>query len=119
MTALFSYSTNKAGQFNKGTDNPISKNVKTRVSNDEVISPPKKGDAPISKKNNKPIEIHHEGQNPNGPFHEMHPSDHRYGGNDKKNHPDKGNPSKIDRTQWKKDRRNYWKNEWDNGRWDN
>ncbi|WP_302052589.1 HNH/ENDO VII family nuclease [Virgibacillus pantothenticus] len=103
----------------KKIDNPISKRIKARVPNDEVISPTKRGNAPMSKKDNKPIEIHHKDQNPDGPFYEMHPSDHRYGKNDKINHPNKGNPSKIDRKQWRKDRRNYWKGEWDNGRWDN
>ncbi|GIP61913.1 hypothetical protein J32TS6_04680 [Virgibacillus pantothenticus] len=103
----------------KKIDNPISKRIKARVPNDEVISPTKRGNAPMSKKDNKPIEIHHKDQNPDGPFYEMHPSDHRYGKNDKINHPNKGNPSKIDRKQWRKDRRNYWKSEWDNGRWDN
>ena len=43
-----------------------------------------RGNAPVSNKDGKPIEIHHNDQKPLGPFDEMHPSDHRYGENYKK-----------------------------------
>ena len=49
----------------------------------------------------------------------MHPSDHRYGENFKINHPIIGETSQIDRKQFRKDRRKYWRSEWDSGRWDN
>ncbi len=62
--------------------------------------------------------FHHNEQSPTGPFDEMHPSDHRYGENYQKNHPDYNQPSKIDRTQFRKDKRGYCENEWDNGRSD-
>ena len=63
------------------------------------------------------IEIHHDEQNPNGPFKEMTRTDHRLGVNYKKNHPNHTQKSKIDRTQWKYQQRKYWENEWDSGRW--
>lgn len=97
--------------------NPISGNMKNRVSNKEVTPPKTRGNAPVSKKDNRPIEIHHEGQNPKGPFSEKHASDHRYGDNYKKNHPDYDKTSKIDRKQFKKDKKEYWENEWDGNRW--
>lgn len=49
-------------------------------------------------------------KNPIGYIDEMHPSDHRYGENYQKNH---NQPSKIDRTQFRKDKRGYWETEWD------
>ena len=76
-----------------------------------------RGNSPISIKDNRPIEIHHNNQNPNGPFREMHPSDHRYGSNYRANHPYYNQPSQIDRTQWKNWVNEYWGNEWDRGRW--
>ncbi|ANB62379.1 HNH/ENDO VII family nuclease [Anoxybacteroides amylolyticum] len=87
-------------KFAKGTGNIISDNMKTRIPNNEIFAPNKRGNAPISKKDNRPIEIHHEGQNPNGSFHEMHASDHRFGENYKKNHPSYNEKSGIDRKQF-------------------
>ncbi len=104
---------------NGGCTVDISSNMKSRVENSEVIKPNKRGNAPISKKDNRPIEIHHDEQNPNGPFFEMHPSNHRYGQNYKKNHPNYNKKSKINRKEFKKATRKYWSKEWDNGRWDN
>ncbi|AGX44484.1 HNH/ENDO VII family nuclease [Clostridium saccharobutylicum] len=99
------------------TNNPIINNIRNKVPNDEVNSPESRGNAPISNKDGRPIEIHHNDQKPEGPFDEMHPSDHRYGENYKENHPNYNEPSKIDRKQFRKHRREYWENEWDNGRW--
>lgn len=48
---------------------------------------------------------------------EMHPSDHRYGENYKNNHPNYNGKSKVDRTQFREWKREYWEQEWDNGRW--
>ena len=62
----------------------VSKNIKERISNDELNPPTKRGNAPTSKKDGKPIEIHHDNQNPNGPFYEKTQTDHRLGGNYKK-----------------------------------
>ena len=95
----------------------ISKNIKSKVANDEIDPPTERGRAPKSKKDGYSIEIHHDEQNPNGPFKEMTRTDHRLGVNYKKNHPNHTQKSKIDRTQWKYQQRKYWENEWDNGRW--
>ena len=46
----------------------VSKNIKERISNDELNPPTKRGNAPTSKKDGKPIEIHHDNQNPNDHF---------------------------------------------------
>jgi len=90
-----------------------------KLPNDEIHPPPKRGNAPISKKDDKPIELHHRGQKPDGPVDEMHPSDHRYGKNQKKNHPNTGQkPSAIDRKEFKKWRKKAWEEEWDSGRFE-
>ncbi|SHN02816.1 intein C-terminal splicing region [Anaerosporobacter mobilis DSM 15930] len=98
-------------------ENPVIDNMESRVPDSEVEIPNKRGNAPTSKKDGKPIEIHHDEQNPNGPFKEMHPSDHRYGENYKKNHFNYNQKSKVDRTQFRKWKNEYWNSEWDNGRW--
>jgi hypothetical protein len=95
----------------------VSKNMKERVPNDELEPPTKRGNAPISKKDGKPIEIHHNEQNPEGPFYEKTQTDHRLGGNYKKNHPNYSEKSKINRSQWAQQKKKYWENEWDAGRW--
>lgn len=53
-----------------------------------------------------PVEIHHEGQNPQGPFKEMSRQEHRGKGNFKKNHSNLNKPSKIDRNEFKKQNKN-------------
>ena len=77
----------------------ISKNMKERLPNDELDPPTERGRAPISKKDGKPIEIHHGEQNPEGPFYEKTQTDHRLGENYKKNHPNYTEKSKINRSQ--------------------
>ena len=81
--------------------------------NRNLLNPPTKwGNAPTFKKDGKPVEIHHEQQSPNGPFREMHPNEHRGKGYDKENHPNKNLPSSIDRNEFYKAKREYWKNEY-------
>ena len=63
--------------------------------------------APTFKSDGKKVEIHHEGQNPNGPFKEMHKNEHRGKKNYKKNHPNINRPSKIDRREFDKARKEY------------
>ena len=92
--------------------------MRNKVPNNNINPPKKRGNAPISKKDNRSIEIHHNEQMPRGPFDEMHPSDHRYGQNYKQNHSNYNEPSKIDRKEFRKWKREYWENEWDGGRWD-
>lgn len=101
----------------KNTGNPIIDKMQNRVPNNEISPPSKRGNAPISNKDGKPIEIHHRNQEPLGPFDEMHISDHRYGENYKNNHPYYNTQSKVNRTQFRKWQREYWAQEWDNGRW--
>lgn len=111
------YKGDVAGKSGSKTGNPVIDNMKNKVPNNEVTAPSKKGNAPISNKDGEPIEIHHNEQEPLGPFNEMHPSDHRYGDNYKKNHPNYNKRSKIDRIQFGKWKREYWEKEWENGRW--
>ncbi|WP_276880496.1 HNH/ENDO VII family nuclease, partial [Bacteroides heparinolyticus] len=78
-----------------------------------LLNPPSKpGNAPTFKKDNKAVEIHHEGQNPNGPFKEMSQHDHRGKGNYSKNHPKMVENSKINRVEFNKAKKAYWKNEY-------
>jgi len=45
--------------------------------------------------------------------------DHRLGDNFKKNHSNTGQEaSQIDRAAWRKEQKDYWKSEWDSGRFD-
>ena len=83
----------------------------------KALSYSMRGNAPISKKDGKPIEIHHNEQNPEGPFYEKTQTDHRLGGNYKKNHPNYSEKFKINRSQWAQQKKKYWENEWDAGRW--
>jgi hypothetical protein len=89
-----------------------------KLPNDEVIPPKKRGEPPCSKKDNKPVELHHRNQDPKGSIDEMHPSDHRYSPNYKDNHSDNG-PSDIDRNTFSTWKKGYWKRQWDSGRWNN
>jgi RHS repeat-associated protein len=82
---------------------------------DQLNPPQAPGLAPTDKETGLPIEIHHVGQNPKGPFKEMKQGDHRGKGNKNKNH-DPKKKSTINRNEWKKQKGNYWKNEWDKGR---
>ena len=78
-----------------------------------LLNPPSKsGNAPTFKQDGTPVDIHHEGQNPNGPFKEMHWQEHRGKGNFKKNHPNLGQPSQIDRKEFEKAKKEYWKKEY-------
>jgi hypothetical protein len=53
----------------------------------KLLNPPsKKGNAPTFKEDGTSVEIHHVGQNPNGPFKEMHKDNHRGKGVDVINH---------------------------------
>ena len=46
--------------------NPVIDNMQSRVPDNEVIPPKVRGNAPISIKDGKPIEIHHNDQQPLG-----------------------------------------------------
>jgi hypothetical protein len=83
----------------------------------EIAAPPaKRGNAPTGADGN-PVELHHRGQQPGSPLDEMTQTDHRGKGNFNKNHNNTGQkPSEIDRSQWRQQQRDYWKREWDSGR---
>ena len=70
---------------------------------------------PTFKSDGGKVEIHHEGQNPNGPFKEMHWEEHRGKNNYKKNHPDVTSYSRVDRKIFNKVRKEYWRKE--NEKW--
>lgn len=67
------------------------------------------GQAPKAR-DGKSVELHHEGQNPEGPVREMTQQEHRGPGKYTENHP-RGNkdPSKIDRPEAARQRQEYWK----------
>ena len=78
-----------------------------------LLNPPARpGNAPTFKSDKTSVEIHHEGQNPSGPFKEMHWQEHRGKGNFKKNHSLKGE-SRIDRNKFDEMRHEYWKKEYE------
>jgi len=82
-----------------------------QISRKLLNAPKKSGNAPTFKSDGTSVEIHHVGQNPEGPFVELHKENHRGKGTDKVNHPDKGQKSKIDRKSFNKAKAQYWKKE--------
>jgi hypothetical protein len=108
---------NKSPSPPKGTGNPVIDKMEKRIPNSELNAPIKKGNAPTSKKDGKPIEIHHKGQKKDGPFEEMTRTDHRGPGNHSRNHPNKNSAiSKQDRREFRKQVNEYWRSEYENGR---
>lgn len=107
----------KAGKGGKSKAKPPIPRGK-RLSKDKINEcPSKPGKAPIGE-DGKPVELHHRHQGPNDPLDEMTREDHRGKGNYKKNHPNTGEkPSKIDRKEFRKQQKKYWRREWDRGRW--
>lgn len=67
----------------------------------------KQGKAPIGN-DGHPVELHHNGQKPNGELVPMTRTEHRGQGNFSKNHPYRGR-SRIDRSKFKKIREQFWK----------
>ena len=99
---------------NIGSVGEIKIKSENKINRKSLNPPTKPGNAPTFKKDGKSVEIHHEGQNPKGPFKEMHPNQHRGKGNDAINHPNKNKPSQIDRKEFNKAKKEYWKNEYGN-----
>ena len=99
-------------------DTFIGKRMERHV-DDELLDPPaKRGNAPIERDTGKPIEIHHMGQDPDGPFVEMTVDEHRGPENNLTNHPIR-NGSPVDHgSAWRREVRRYWTKEWDLGRWE-
>ncbi len=82
-----------------------------KVDRSLLNAPNKPGNAPTFKSDGTKVEIHHIGQDPQGPYKEMHWSDHRGKGHYKENHP-KTNTSNIDRKSFNAQKKEYWKNEY-------
>ena len=88
--------------------------AKDKITRGLLKKPKKRGQSLTFKSDGTSVEIHHVGQNPKGPFKELHWKDHRGKGVDKINHPNKGKPSKVDRKEFDKQKREYWNQEFDN-----
>ena len=82
-----------------------------KVDRSLLNAPNKPGNAPTFKSDGTKVEIHHIGQDPQGPYKEMHWSDHRVKGHYKENHP-KTNTSNIDRKSFNAQKKEYWKKEY-------
>jgi hypothetical protein len=80
-----------------------------------LYRPIKSGRPPIGK-DGKAVELHHRNQNPMGPIDEMTRDDHRGPGNHGKNHPLPNQGVDHDDKDWKKWVRDYWKKQWESGR---
>jgi RHS repeat-associated protein len=83
----------------------------------EAAPPSARGKPPIGS-DGFPMELHHAGQEADSELIEMTRTEHRLGENFKKNHANTGqSESEIDRAEFNKTRKEYWKKEWDSGRW--
>ncbi len=82
-----------------------------KVDRSLLNAPNKPGNAPTFKSDGTKVEIHHIGQDPQGPYKEMHWSDHRGKGHYKENH-SKTNTSNIDRKSFNAQKKEYWENEY-------
>jgi hypothetical protein len=88
--------------------NPIFGKIK-HLPWDEMLPPSKRGNAPISRIDSKPINIHHESQKRLWPFQEVHYSQHK-----EISHPNR--VSEVDRKEFSKWRSEYWIKQRDNWR---
>ena len=87
------------------------------IPNSELEPPTKRGNAPTGG-DGKPVELHHRDQTHSGPLDEMSRREHRGPVNYGDNHHNTGqSPSQIDRSQFDRERREYWNQQWDSGRW--
>jgi RHS repeat-associated protein len=92
--------------------------VNNRIPDEKLIPPDKRGNAPISCDDGCPIELHHVDQETDL-VDEMTQTDHRRGENFAKNHDNTGqDDSKIDRKKFCRQKRKYWAEEWDKGRFE-
>jgi hypothetical protein len=76
--------------------------------------PKHRGDPPKGD-DGKSLELHHRGQNPNGPIDEMTQTEHRLGENFRNNHENTGqSESSVDHGPWWRQHvRDHWKAWWD------
>jgi hypothetical protein len=88
-----------------------------RIPNEDLKAPPPARGRPPVGDDGHPVELHHRGQNPDSQLVELTRTDHRLNGNFGKNHTNAGRaPSKIDRKDFDRFRSDYWRREWDSGR---
>ena len=108
-------STNRAGKAIEKSNNNIKIDIAPENKIDRsLLNPPSKpGLAPTFKSDGTPVEIHHINQNPKGPFKEMSKQEHRGKGNYKKNHSNHNKESQIDRSEFNRAKKEYWKNEYE------
>jgi hypothetical protein len=99
-------------RVNSQDDLKIKIDTDKKIDRDLLNSPTKHGNAPTFKSDGTAVEIHHEGQKREGPFVELHWEKHRGKGNDAINHPNKNKPSEVDRKEFDKAKRHYWKEEY-------
>ena len=95
-------------------DEPLEINIspEDKIDRNDLEPPSKHGNAPTFKKDGTSVEIHHKDQKREGPFKEMHWKDHRGKDNDSVNHPNKGGKSEVDRKEFDKAKKEYWKKEY-------
>lgn len=109
---------NKGPQLNGG-ESPSPTSVVPLPPDKISAPPPERGRAPIGD-DGHPVELHHKDQSQGGEVQEMTRTDHRGSGNFSKNHSNTGQqPSQIDRSQSDQQRQQYWKQQWDSGRFKN
>lgn len=94
-------------------ETPIDILPENQISRELLDKPNKRGNAFVFKEDGTAVEIRHAGQSADGPYIEMHRSDHRGKGNYKENHPNAGSGTQIDRKEFNKQRRYYWQKEYD------
>jgi len=84
---------------------------KTHEETQENLDKIKDGKAPTGT-DGHPVELHHDGQKADSPLKPMTRTDHRLGGNFKKNHPNTGQQkSQISPSQRNKQRQQFWKDQ--------
>jgi Pretoxin HINT domain/A nuclease of the HNH/ENDO VII superfamily with conserved LHH len=94
-------------------------NVTNKIPNDELLAKPKKRGLAPTGNDGFPVELHHTEQTQDGAIAEMSRTDHRLGDNYARNHENTGgDDSLIDRKQFDRQKRKYWANEYDNGRFE-
>ena len=98
---------------NKLTETTLDVLPENQINRELLEKPTKRGNAFVFKKDRTAVEIHHVGQSADGPYIEMHRSDHRGKGNYKENHPNSDAGSQVDRKEFNKQRRHYWQKEYD------
>lgn len=82
-----------------------------------VYRPSERGNAPLDV-NGDPIELHHRNQRPEGPIDELTVDRHRKNGNQKALHPSRDSEV-CHGKEWDRWRRDYWREQWDKGRFKN